>query len=90
MSEKAKPRPSQRPRTVSLNREHAVYEANLPRWIPDYEGQHVLIKGKEVAGFYKTREDALAAGYSRFGVSPLFVKQVAASEPVYHIPNAFI
>jgi hypothetical protein len=90
MTEKAKPRPSQRPRTVSLNREQAVYEANLPRWIPDHEGEHVLIKGNEVAGFYETRDDALAAGYSRFGVVPLFVKQVSSSEPVYHIPNAVV
>jgi hypothetical protein len=67
-----------------------VYEANLPRWVPDHEGEHVLIKGDEVVGFYESRADALAVGYARFGVVPLFVKQVAPSEPVHHIPNALL
>jgi hypothetical protein len=88
MAEKAETRPDRRARAAALNREHSVYEANLPRWLPDHEGKHVVIKGHEVVGFYKSRDEALAAGYSRFGVVPLFVKQVSPSEPVYHIPNA--
>jgi hypothetical protein len=75
---------------VSLRREQAVYEAHLPRWLQDHEGAHVLIKGGEIVGFYQTRDEALTAGYTRFGVVPLFVKQVAASEPIYHIPNVLL
>jgi hypothetical protein len=90
MTEKAKARPDRRPRTVSLNREHAVYETNLPRWVQEHECAHVLIKGDEVVGFYNTRDEALAAGYARFGVVPLFVKQIAATEPVHHIPNVLL
>jgi hypothetical protein len=71
-----------------LRREQAVYEAHLPGWLRDHEAEHVLIKGDEVVGFFAARDEALAAGYARFGVVPLFVKQVAALEPVYHIPNA--
>ena len=80
----------QRPRTAPLNREQAVFEANLPDWVPDHEGKHVLIKGAEVVGFYETRDEALAVGYSRFGVVPLFVKRVCSSEPLHHIPNALV
>src|SRR5438128_2656081 len=90
MAEKAKLRPNQRLQAASLSREQAVYEANLLRWISDHEGKHVLIKGDVVVGFFESRDDALAAGYTRFGVGPLFVKQVSPSEPVYHIPNALI
>ena len=43
-----------------------------------------------VDGFYESRDEALTAGYSQFRIGPLFVKQVLASEPVYHIPNALI
>jgi hypothetical protein len=71
-----------------LSQEQAVYDANLPRWISDHEAKHVLIKGDEVVGFFESRDDALAAGYARFGVVPLFFKQVSPSEPVYNIPGA--
>jgi hypothetical protein len=90
MAEKAKARPERRPRIVSLSREQAVYEAHLPRWLQEHDGAHVLIKGDEIVGFYQTRDEALTAGYTRFGVVPLFVKQVAASEPIYHMPNVLL
>jgi hypothetical protein len=90
MAEKARTQPDRRPRTVSLNQEQAVYEANLPQWLHEHEGAHVLIKGNEVVGFYEARDEALAAGYARFGVAPLFVKQIAASEPIHHIPNVLL
>jgi hypothetical protein len=90
MVEKAKRRPNQGSRATSLNREQAIYEANLSRWLSEHEGEYVLIKGDQVHGFYESRDEALTAGYSRFGIGPLFVKQVSPSEPVHHIPNAFI
>ena len=86
--EKIETRSSRRPR--SLDREQAVYDANLPRWLQEHESEHVLIKGAEVVGFFATRDEALAAGYTRFGVVPLLVKEVVESEPVYHIPNVLL
>ena len=88
MAGKVRQRANQVSRAVSLNREQAVYDANLSRWLPDHEGEYVLIKGDEVGGFYESRDEALTAGYSRFGIGPLFVKQVSPSEPVHHIPSA--
>jgi hypothetical protein len=90
MSKKAEVGALRRPRAASLRREQAVYEARLPRWLREHEGEHVLVKDDEVIGFFATRDEALAAGYSRFGVVPLFVKQVAASEPIHHIPNVIL
>jgi hypothetical protein len=90
MIEKAKRRPNRSSRAASLNREQAVYEANLCRWLSDHEGGYVLIKGNTVDGFYESREEALTAGYARFGIGALFVKQVSSTEPVYHIPDALI
>ncbi len=85
--EGAKARPGRRLRSTTLNREQAVYDASLPQWVQEHDSAHVLIKDDEVVGFYPTREEALAAGYSRFGVVPLFVKKITAAEPVYYIPN---
>lgn len=90
MVEKARLRPDQGSHAASLNREQAVYEANLSGWLPDHEGEYVLIKGDNIDGFYESRDEALSAGYARFGIGPLFVKQIWPSEPVNHIPNALI
>ena len=62
MVERIRPRPNQRSRAGSLNREQAVYEANLSRWLSDHEGEYVLIKGDKVDGFYESRDEALTAG----------------------------
>jgi hypothetical protein len=75
-------------RDASLQREQAVFDANLVEWLSDHAGKYVLIKGSEVDGFYESRDQALAAGYARFGFGPLLVKQVLRSEPVYDIPSA--
>lgn len=88
MAEKVRLRPDRAPRAASLNREQAVFEGNLPRWLADHEGEYVLIKGDQVAGFHESRDEALTAGYARFGIGPLFVKQVSPAEPVHTIPNA--
>jgi hypothetical protein len=90
MVDKVRLRPGQRPRAASLNREQAVYEANLSRWLSDHEGKYVLIKGVKVDGFYGSRDEALSAGYARFGIGPLFVKRVWPSESAHQIPNALI
>jgi hypothetical protein len=90
MAEKAKSRPNRRSLATSLRREQAVYESNVSRWLADHEGEYVLIKGEAVDGFYESRDEALTAGYSRFGIGPLFVKQILPTEPVYHIPNALV
>jgi hypothetical protein len=88
MVEKIRLRPGRGSRAASLNREQAVYEANLSRWLPEHEGEYVLIKGDQIDGFYGSRDEALSVGYSRFGIGSLFVKQVSPSEPVHQIPNA--
>jgi hypothetical protein len=90
MAKNIKTRPHSRPRTVSLNQEQAIYEAGLPRWMQEHESAHVLIKGDDVVGFYETFDEALAAGYARFGHVPLFVKQITAVEPIYNIPNGLL
>jgi hypothetical protein len=55
MAEKARLRRDRRSRPASLNREQAAYEANLPRWLAEHEGEYVVIKGDEVLEFYEAR-----------------------------------
>jgi hypothetical protein len=69
--------------------EIATYKARLPELLA-HEGEYVLIKGDEVIGFFKTSRAAVRAGYRRFGIVPLLVKQIAAVEPVIYIPNVVL
>jgi hypothetical protein len=90
MKGKVEARAIRRPRVASLRREQAVLEARRQRWLREHEGEHVLIKGDHVLGFFATRDEALVAGYARFGVVPLFVKQVVATEPIENIPDVLL
>jgi hypothetical protein len=67
-----------------LAEEVRTYDSQLPGWA-DREGQFVLIKGKDVLGFYPRDEDALEAGYSRLGSGPFLVKQILLLEPIYQL-----
>ena len=72
--------------SLPLAAELDVFETHLPGWL-DREGQHVLIKGQEVVGFFSTRDEALMTGYTRFGIVPFLVKQIAQAEPVYNLTH---
>lgn len=72
---------------AELGEELATYQARLPELLA-HEGEYVLIKGKEVVGFYETSQAAQNVGYRRLGMVPMFIKRIAAVEPVIYIPNA--
>ena len=58
-----------------LAEEISTYKARLPEWI-EHEDRFVLIKDSEVNGFFDDYEQALRAGYQRYGLCPFLVKQV--------------
>ena len=45
-----------------------------------FEGQHVLIHGREHYGFFPTRNAAVEEGFRRFGLVPIFVERVVREE----------
>ncbi len=67
-----------------LTQELKTYEAHLPEWA-DRQGQFVVIRGRDVLGFYPCHDDALEAGYDRLGSGPFLVKQILAHEPIYQL-----
>jgi hypothetical protein len=67
-----------------LGEEVRTYDAHLPGWA-DREGHFVLIKGRDVLGFYPRQEQALEAGYNQFGGGPFLVKQIRVHEPIYQL-----
>ena len=49
-----------------LAEEVRTYDPHLPGWA-DRQGQFVVIRGRDVLGFYPCHEDALEAGYDQLG-----------------------
>jgi hypothetical protein len=66
------------PDAFALERELKTYCRELPRLLRE-EGKYVVIRDQEVAGTWATYEDALQAGYERFGLVPFLVKKIQAN-----------
>jgi hypothetical protein len=68
--------------TVALERELDVFHRELPRLLQNKEnrGKYVLIHGDDVEGVYPSMDDALSAGYERFGLDVFLVKLIADDE----------
>jgi hypothetical protein len=66
---------------MALEKELGTYQNKLQELIPN-EGKFVLIHGDQVAGIWETYEDALQAGYQRFGLEPFLVKRIQWSETI--------
>jgi len=62
---------------MALEKEMATYEANVNKWT-DQAGKFVLIHGEDVVDFFAAYEDALKAGYQKFGLDQFLVKQINA------------
>ncbi len=67
-----------------LTQEVRTYDAHLAGWA-DRHGQFVVIRGRDILGFYRCHQDALEAGYDQFGSVPFLVKQILAHEPIYQL-----
>ncbi len=67
-----------------LTQEVKTYDAHLAGWA-DLQGQFVVIRGRDILGFYPCHDDALEAGYDQFGSVPFLVKKILAHEPIYQL-----
>ncbi len=61
----------------------SVYEANLIELLAN-EGKYVVICGEEIEGAFESYDDALEAGYRKYGLTPFLVKQISRDEPIYY------
>jgi hypothetical protein len=65
---------------MELDRELATFDRELPALLPQHEGEFVLIHGDRVDSFWKTEDEAYAAGCERFGTEPFLVMSVEREE----------
>jgi hypothetical protein len=69
-----------------LGVEADVYEANKSKWLESHRDEFVVVKGKEVFGFYTTFHEAYSAGAARYGTDVDFlVKRVVPQEPLFEV-----
>jgi len=55
-----------------------------------HEGQYVLIKGREIAGFFRDRRSAVAAAIANYGNGPVLIKKVVEREPYRRVGHALL
>ena len=89
MATKSRPKQNQKKAEATagpfpLAEEVRTYEAHLAGWA-EREGQFVLIKGRDLLGFYPCHEEALEAAYDQLGDGPFLVKQILLHEPTYQL-----
>lgn len=75
---------------VGFDVEAATYERLKPAMLARSPGKYIVIVGDEVEGPVDTFSEALRAGYRRFGLGPLFIKQVLAVEPVIEVTRDIV
>lgn len=72
-----------------LTTELETYEAAIQTLSQDM-GKFVLIRGQDIIGKYDSYNDALQAGYEKFGITPFLVKKIAPPEQVQYFSRDLI
>jgi hypothetical protein len=75
---------------VGFDLEVATYARLKPELISRVPGKFVVIVGTEVEGPVNTFGESLRAGYRRFGLGPLFIKQILTIEPVVEVSRDIV
>lgn len=73
---------------MALEKETATYELKLPE-MAAHHGQFVVIKGDDIVDYFTSYEDAIKAGYQKFGLEPFLVRQVQTTARVQFISRLF-
>jgi hypothetical protein len=70
---------------VALEREMETFNRKLPELKAENEGRFALVHQDEVVDIFSSYDDAIKAGYAKFGLTPFMVKQIHAVEQAQFI-----
>jgi hypothetical protein len=73
---------------MALEKELQTYKDKLAE-MRAHEGKYVLIQGDSIVDYFATYEDAIKAGYQKFGLASFMVKQIQSSAQVQFISRLF-
>lgn len=69
---------------MALEKELATYDANIAK-LRENAGKFVLIHGDSIVDYFSSYDDAIKAGYQKFGLEPFLVKEIDGVQAVQHI-----
>jgi len=76
------------PLKKELREEIEFYNSIKSELLGKAKNEYALIKGNELVGTYRSKEDAIRQGYKLFGNTPFLVKHVVEVElPEYFTSN---
>ncbi len=68
---------------MAFEKELSVHHANLIELLAN-EGKYVVICGDEINGVFDSYDEALGAGYQKYGLTPFLAKQINRVEPIHY------
>ncbi len=60
---------------VTFEQAVRTFDEHRPEW-SGHLGKYVLIHGSTVVNFYSAYDDAIQAGYEKFGIEPFLVRRI--------------
>lgn len=81
----ASPPPDRTRLRTNYDTERAAYRSRKPDLLRESPGQFVVLVGEELIGPFPDFPTAHLAGLRRFGLRPLYIKQILAEEPVIYM-----
>lgn len=70
------------PMTEVFLSERKLFDDNLSSWRIERLGQHVLIKGEQVIGFFNSLDEAFNEGCKLYGLDTFFIEQILPEDVV--------
>jgi len=70
---------------MALEKEIERFDQKQAELSGEHAGQFVLIHGTDDFEFFTSYDDAIKAGYQKYGLAPFLVKQIQAVEQVHFI-----
>ena len=85
---KRRPRLLSKPRREiqMLENQSKFFDEHKAEWLEKHRDRVVLIKGRELVGFFDNERDAVVEGARRFGLQSFMAKRVQESEEEVFIP----
>ena len=68
---------------IALQQEYDFFLAHLNEFSKNHLNEFVVIKEKEIIGFFSSYEKALRDGLKQFGNVPFFIKEIREEKEVH-------
>jgi hypothetical protein len=73
---------------IEFGREQAAYERERERLVREYRGWIALVHGDEVAGAFRSADEAILEAFRRFGTDQVMLKEIRDPDLPDFVPLA--